>query len=162
MPAGASQKGPDYDNDFYAWTQHQAAVLREMPVADHRFDRKNVAEEIEDLGRSYRDAVRSQVPRIIEHFLKLGYSPAEDPRYGWMKPILEARQEIFDKMTPTILRELRGELDRLYRDGRKRAEIGMTEHGEAAAIKGLPSACPYTVEQLIEEDWYPEPETRQP
>jgi len=62
--------GPRYDDDFYAWTQYQAEVLRSMAVADNRFDRENVVEEIETLGRSERDAVRSQVRRIIEHLLK--------------------------------------------------------------------------------------------
>ena len=49
--------GPGYDEDFYAWTQYQAEVLRAMPCDDNRFDRENVAEEIEDLGRNERDAV---------------------------------------------------------------------------------------------------------
>jgi len=70
--------GPRYDDDFYAWTQHQAEVLRSLPVTDDRFDREHVAEEIEDLGKSERDAVRSQIRRIIEHLLKLGYSPAKE------------------------------------------------------------------------------------
>jgi len=35
--------GPRYDDDFYAWTQHQAEVLRTMPVSDNRFDREHVA-----------------------------------------------------------------------------------------------------------------------
>ncbi len=53
--------GPRYEDDFYAWTQHQAEVLRTMPVSDNRFDREHVAEELEDLGKSERDAVRSQI-----------------------------------------------------------------------------------------------------
>jgi hypothetical protein len=44
--------GPRYEDDFYAWTQHQAQVLRTMPVSDNRLDREHVAEEIEDLGKS--------------------------------------------------------------------------------------------------------------
>jgi len=48
--------GPRYEDDFYAWTQYQAEVLRAMAVADNRFDRENVVEEIETLGRSERDA----------------------------------------------------------------------------------------------------------
>ena len=55
--------GPRYEDDFYAWTQHQAEVVRTMPVSDNRFDREHVAEEIEDLGKSERDAVRR---RLIE------------------------------------------------------------------------------------------------
>ena len=76
---------PRYDDDFYAWTQHQAAVLRAMAVADNRFDREHVAEEIEDLGKSERDAVRSQIRRILEHFLKLAHSPAAPPRFDWIE-----------------------------------------------------------------------------
>ena len=71
---------PGYEDDFFAWTQHQAMVLRSMAVADNRFDRENVAEEIESLGRSERDAVRGQIRRIIEHLLKLSFSPVN--KYG--------------------------------------------------------------------------------
>jgi hypothetical protein len=58
---------PRYDDDFYAWTQHQAAVLRSMPVTDNRFDREHVAEEIEDLGKSARDAAQPDPPHHRAH-----------------------------------------------------------------------------------------------
>ncbi|MFZ2006525.1 MAG: DUF29 domain-containing protein [Stellaceae bacterium] len=157
MPDDLPRKGPDYDDDFYAWTQHQAAVLREMPVADNRFDREHVAEEIEDLGTNMRNAMRSQARRIIEHFLKLQYLPAQEPRNGWIESIFDARQEISDNMTPALRREIRGELARLYRDGRKRAAMGLTHHGESEQVQLLPTDCPYTFDQILEEDWYPQP-----
>ena len=50
MPDGQNPNGPKYDDDFYAWTQYQAEVLRSMPTTDNRFDRENVAEEIETVG----------------------------------------------------------------------------------------------------------------
>src|SRR6202007_3473196 len=99
--------GPRYEDDFYAWTQHQAQVLRTMPVSDNRFDREHVAEEIEDLGKSARDAVRSQIRRIIEHLLKLAYSPAEQPRFGWMDPIDDAREPLADTIIATLRRGAR-------------------------------------------------------
>ena len=40
MPDGTRRDGPGYDEDFYAWTQYQAEVLRSMPCDDNRFDRK--------------------------------------------------------------------------------------------------------------------------
>jgi Domain of unknown function DUF29 len=86
--------GPRYDDDFYAWTQYQAEVLRTMRRADNRLDRDNLAEEIEDLGKSERKAVRSQIVRIIEHLLKLEYSPALDSRSDWEASVIEARQEL--------------------------------------------------------------------
>src|SRR5947208_10612861 len=110
--------GPRYEDDFFAWTQHQATVLRSMAVADNRFDRDNVAEEIEDLGRSQRDAVRSRVRRIIEHLLKLSYSPAQQPRFDWMGSIIEARSALGDKISPTLRRDAETMLARIYEDAR--------------------------------------------
>jgi hypothetical protein len=157
MPDGPNPKAPDYDDDFYAWTKHQAAVLREMPVSDNRFDREHVAEEIEDLGSSYRDAVRSQVRRILEHFLKLQFSLALDPRYGWMGSIVDARIEIEDKITRSIRSEVEGDLTRLYRQAKKQAELSLRQHHEQRLVDRLPATCPYTFDQILEEDWYPEP-----
>jgi Domain of unknown function DUF29 len=148
--------GPRYDDDFYAWTQHQAAVLRSMTVADNRFDREHVAEEIEDLGKSERDAVRSQIRRIIEHFLKLAYSPAEQARFDWMGSIVDARSALGDKLSPTLRRDADAMLARLYRDGRRQAELGLRGYGEHKAADGLPADCPYTLDQILLEDWYPE------
>jgi Domain of unknown function DUF29 len=134
--------GPRYEDDFYAWTQHQAEVLRTMPVSDNRFDRAHVAEEIEDLGKSERDAVRSQIRRVIEHLLKLAYSPAEQPRFDWMETIENARQELSDKLTPTLRREVEGTLQKLYDDGRRRATLGLRRYGDAEAAERLPTTCP--------------------
>src|SRR5579864_6921735 len=98
--------GPRYDDDFYAWTQYQAEVLRTLRTRDNRFDREHLSEEIEDLGNSERDAVRSQVRRILVHFLKLAYSPARDPRFGWMGSIVDARAQLDDKLSPTLRRDI--------------------------------------------------------
>jgi Domain of unknown function DUF29 len=115
-------QGPRYDDDFYAWTQHQAAVLREMAVTDNRFDREHIAEEIEDLGKSERDAVRSQIRRIVEHFLKLAYSPAGAPRADWLDTIDDARLILSDKLTATLRRDAEASLDSLHAQARRQAE----------------------------------------
>src|SRR6516164_170568 len=126
---------PRYEDDFYAWTKYQAEVLRSLRVSDNRFDREHVAEEIEDLGKSERDAVRSQIRRIIEHLLKLTYSPAEQPRFDWMETILDARQELCDKPTPTLRREVEGTLEKLYGDARRRTMLGLQRYGESEAAE---------------------------
>lgn len=48
MTAGGSL----YEDDFYAWTQEQAALLRRGRAGANRLDYKLIAGEIEDLGRS--------------------------------------------------------------------------------------------------------------
>ena len=151
--------GPRYDDDYYAWTQFQAEVLRTMRGADNRLDGELLAEEIEDLGKSERDAVRSQIRCVIEHLLKLQYSPAAEPRFDWMASIGEARQALADKITPTLRRDAEAMLARLYEDARELAEIGLRKFGEDAAAARLPAACPYSLEEIQRRGWYGEPAT---
>ncbi len=149
--------GPRYEDDFYAWTQYQAEVLRSLGTRDNRFDREHLAEEIEDLGRSERDAVRSQVRRILVHLLKLGYSPAREPRFDWTGSIIDARAALDDKLSPTLRRDLEEALIRLYAVARKQAAVDLLKYGEREAAGSLPSECPYTIDRILAEDWYPEP-----
>jgi hypothetical protein len=162
MPHGPTPTSPDYDDDFYAWTQHQAAVLREMPATDNRFDREHVVEEIEDLGKNVRKAVRSQVRRIMEHFLKLQYSPAQEPHADWMASIVDARVELEDDLTPTLRADAARELARLYRAARKQAGLGLERYSEHGAADLMPSECPYTLEDILRDDWYPAPAEKTP
>ena len=138
-------------------------VLRSMAVADNRFDREHVAEEIEDLGKSERDAVRSQIRRIIEHFLKLAHSPAERAalRLDGDRSSMRA-QTLSDKMSPTLRRDAEQVLDELYEDGRERAELALRRHGEHGAADALPQACPYSLDEICREDWYPDRPGEQP
>jgi hypothetical protein len=157
MPDGPRPNGPRYDDDFYAWTQYQAEVLRSMRTRDNRFDREHVAEEIEDLGKSERSAVRSEVRRILEHFLKLAYSPAAEPRSDGMVSIASARAELEDKLTATLRKDIQAELPGLYTRAKKIAILALVSYDEANAAVGFPGTCPFTLEQILADDWYPEP-----
>jgi hypothetical protein len=156
MPDGPGGSGPDYDEDFYAWTQYQAEVLRSMPCDDNRFDREHVAEEIEDLGKSERHAVEGQITRVLEHFLKLAHSPSDRPRYGWMRSIAEARRVLRQKMTATLRRHAESEFAELYGDAREAARLGLLEYDEEQAAAALPPVCPYTLDQILDRNWYPD------
>jgi hypothetical protein len=73
-----------YDEDFHAWTRDQATALRRLAETrpNDEIDFRHLVEEVRDLGKSERDAVRSQLARILEHLLKLEYFPAQEPREG--------------------------------------------------------------------------------
>ena len=148
--------GPRYDDDFYAWTQYQAEVLRSLRTRDNRFDREHLAEEIADLGKSERDAVRSQVRRILEHFLKLAYSPAEEPRSDWVVSILDARASLDDKLSPTLRLDVEQVLAKQYSVARRQAAAALRKYGEIDAISRIRTTCPYTLDQILADDWYPE------
>ncbi|HEV2098266.1 MAG TPA: DUF29 domain-containing protein [Stellaceae bacterium] len=150
--------GPRYEDDFYAWTQYQAQVLRTLRTRDNRFDRDHLAEEVEDLGKSERNAVRSQVRRILVHFLKLAYSPARDPRFDWLDSIIEARAALEDQLSPSLRRDINETLPRLYSAARKQAALELEKYREGEAAGLLPAECPYTIDEILAEDWYPEPQ----
>jgi Domain of unknown function DUF29 len=128
-----------------------------MRTRDNRFDREHVAEEIEDLGRSQRDAVRSEVRRILEHFLKLAHSPTTEPRSDWMVSIANARAELEDRLTATLRRDAVAALPRLYAPAKDVAQAGLVKYGEGTAAADFPEACPYTLDQVLATGWYPEP-----
>lgn len=157
MPDGPTPKAPDYDDDFYAWTRHQAVVLREIPLTDNRFDREPVLEKIEDLGKNERDAVPSQVRRIIEFFLELQYSPATTPRPRSMASMNDARRIHGDKLGGTLRRDIEARLAALREAARYQAEWGTQEDGDAAPAPLFPVNCPCSFDRILQRRWYPEP-----
>ena len=146
-----------YDEDFYVWTQRQAEALRRLAETrpDVDLDFPHLIEEVEDLGTSQRDAVRSQVRRIIEHCLKLEFSRARYPRAGWRGWIIDARAELDDKLSPSLRRDLEQHWPRLWAQARIKAENTLRGHREPDSADMLPADCPYALDALLAEGWYP-------
>jgi hypothetical protein len=146
-----------YQTDYYAWTKHQAAALRDLAAArvDSTLDLENLAEEVESLGWSDLNAVRSHVRRIIEHLLKLELSPAPEPRADWRYSVAQARDEVEDHITASMYPDVAADLAKLFGRARRDAASGPKQHGERDAAKSLPEACPYSFEQVVTQDWYP-------
>ncbi|MCX8101552.1 MAG: DUF29 domain-containing protein [Geminicoccaceae bacterium] len=146
-----------YERDFYAWTRQQARELRRLRRvrSNTPLDLVHLAEEIEDLGNEVRNAVMSQLERLIEHLLKLEHSRLVGPRGGWANSVDSARGEIARRWTPTIARKVRAALPDLYRRAMRRAARSLLDHPEPEAAAALPETCPYTLEQLLDDGWYP-------
>lgn len=146
-----------YHDDRYAWLQEQAAILRRLarsPVASD-LDLDHLAEEIEDLGKSERRAVRSQMRRLLEHLLKLEHSAAAEPGAGWHRSVLDARIDLADDLTPALRREVEADLAGLYAAAREQAALALAAHGEEAAAGALPQDCPYSLARLLDREWLP-------
>ena len=62
-----------YDADFDAWAQQQASALRAKDWA--ALDIEHLAEEVEELRKTERRGVRSQLRLILSHLLKWVYQP---------------------------------------------------------------------------------------
>jgi hypothetical protein len=145
-----------YDEDFYAWTEQQADLLRRLPPGSNSFDAEHVAEEIEDLGRSELRTAQSLVEHIIEHFLKLEFSGLADPAEHWRGEIVEWRLQLDKTLTRSIAARL--DLSARYRAALRL--LRRLERDFPGLIDRIPPACPYTLDQIVsdgEEDWFPSP-----
>jgi hypothetical protein len=148
--------GSLYDDDFYAWTQEQAELLRRLPAVSNRLDIELIAEAIEDSGKSELHTVQSLCEHIVEHFLKLEFSGLEEPTEHWRDEIVEWRIQIEKKITRSIAAKI--DLPERYRYAlRLLRRFERTAPGFMARV---PAECPYSLDQIIgvgEEDWFPEP-----
>ena len=146
-----------YQTDYYAWTKQQAAELRALAAqrVNSTLDLENLAEEVESLGRSDWRAARSQVERVLEHLLKLEVSPARAPRAQWLDSVDSARRELADLLTPVLRREVEDDLASLFQRARSSAAKALRRYGEGEAARALPTGCPYSFAQIVDQDWYP-------
>lgn len=146
-----------YDEDYYAWTADQARALRRL--AGQRWngplDLEHLAEEVEDLGETERNTVLSRAERIIGHALKLEHSRAREPRRQWILSIAEARRELARHLTQSLRRVLKDELPASYRSERDLTARALRLYDEPEAADELPTECPYTLDQILDEDWFP-------
>jgi Domain of unknown function DUF29 len=141
-----------YDEDFYVWTEAQAELLRRRQF--EALDLDNLIEEVEGLGDAKKSAVLNNASVIIEHLLKLQYSPAPDPRNAWRASVREHRRRLRRDLTPRLRQILDAELPTLYSEVRDDTVALLRDYGEDAAADALPAACPCSVNRIT-DDWWP-------
>jgi hypothetical protein len=136
--------------DFNLWIQQTAQLLRE-----HRWqeiDLKLLIEEVEDLGKSERRAITSQLIRLLLHLLKWQYQPQRRSD-SWLDSITDARTqiELAIQDSPSLKSYPSEQLDDSYQKARRQAakQTGIE-------ISVFPENCPYALELVLNEDWLPE------
>jgi hypothetical protein len=148
-----STKTARYDEDFYAWTQEQAALLREGAVDE--LDLANLAEEIESLGKSDRRALGSHLRNLVLHLLKWHYQPSGRlTGHSWQSSIRNARADIAVLLedSHTLRHEVAGLLVRWY----PLARLDAADETRLPRAT-FPAVCPWTPEQVLDDDFWPEP-----
>jgi hypothetical protein len=139
-----------YEEDFPLWADGQAALLRAGRF--DQLDLENLIEEVGDLSRRERDTVESYVDTIVEHLLKLAFSPATRPRRGSLVSVDRQRNKLARKLTATLRQHLEVELAALYAGLRRPVGRQLAKDG----VPTLPPSCPYTLDQVLDRDWYPD------
>ena len=141
---------PDYNADFYAWAQAQAAALRAKDWA--ALDLEHLAEEVEELRKTERRGVRRQLRLILSHLLQWVYQP-EKRTDSWRSTIANGRVLVQEDLEdiPSLTRELPELLTWAYPRARRDAakDTGLP-------LTAFPDACPWPPEQVLQEDFWPE------
>ena len=139
-----------YDRDFYAWATEQASLLRAGRLAEA--DIPNIAEEIESMGRGEKRELVSRLTVLLVHLLKWGFQQEFRSR-SWQSTIKEQRRKVIRHLGENP--SLKPQMMECIADAFESAlvEIGVqTGIGE----KFLPKSCPWTSEQLLDGEWFPE------
>jgi hypothetical protein len=141
-----------YEQDFFAWSQTTAALIRAGKWDD--LDRDALAEEVESLGKRDRRELGSRLQTLVMHLLKWRYQPSE--RSGsWRGTIRTARREIAAVLadSPSLRRQVPGMLMTGYADARLDAS-----DDTGLPLATFPDTCPWTPEQVLDAECWPEGE----
>ena len=140
-----------YETDFSQWAVAQADILRDGDLAD--LDLDNLIEEIEDMAGRHRDELHSRFRQIMEHLLKMQCEPESLAVNGWRREIQAYRLDLRHMLKRNAsLRATAGDyVAEAYEDARLLAAAG-----SACAVEDFPEFCPWTADQLLDPDFWPE------
>jgi hypothetical protein len=143
-----------YEQDFYAWTVETANQLRSRNL--NSLDIDHLLEEVEGMGVSEIAQLGSRLEVLIMHLLKWQYQPSYRGR-SWNLTIKEQRirvKKLLKKM-PSLKSKLHDELQETYPIAVIRAEkeTGLDR-------KTFPEILPYTIEQILDDNFYPDNEEK--
>jgi hypothetical protein len=131
-----------YEQDFFRWTQSNAALLRAGCFQE--LDIEHLAEEIEDMGRRERNQLESRCEVLLAHLLKWKFQP-ERRGASWGATIALQRSKVARLLgqMPSLRACLPEALPAIYR------------HAVLIAVKQtrlpqdrFPATCPFTLEDM--------------
>jgi hypothetical protein len=135
-----------YETDETAWLEAMAELIQQGRRDE--LDYPHLAEYLSDMARRDRREVESRLATLLTHMLKWTYQPDHRSR-SWRGTIIEQRQELARHASRGVLRNhAEAVLADAYAEAivRAAAETGL-------AAESFPSACPYTLEQLLSPDF---------
>ena len=141
----------DYEQDFYAWTEQQAELLRAGRWAD--LDVVHLSEELESMGAREKRELISRLAVLLSHLLKWQYQASRRGR-SWELTITEQRGRILDLLAdnPSLKHSERllPAIRKAYKYATIRAELETGLSGSS-----FPPGCPYRWEEIMDEHFLP-------
>ena len=139
-----------YETDFYEWTQQQARLLRERRFAD--LDLENLIDEVGSVGSSEKREIRNRLTVLIAHLLKWKFQPGRRGE-SRRETIDEQRRMLLDIIdtSPSLRAYVHERAVEMYRSGRLAAA-----KETQIAFGVFPEESPFTPDQVINPDYFPE------
>jgi hypothetical protein len=137
----------NYDNDFYAWANEQAALLRagRLGLADI----EHIAQEIESIGRTEKRELVSRLRVLLLHLLKWKFQPAGRGS-SWEAPVRVQRLDLAEHMkdNPSLKAIVSEAIVTAY-------EGAVIEAAAELSESVFPSICPWAFDQLMDARFWP-------
>jgi hypothetical protein len=142
--------GASYSTDYVGWVFDQATKLQAAVIPG--VDCAEVAEELRDLGRKEKHAVRNHLCNLLMHLLKWKYQ--SDQRSGsWRKTIRNARKQIHRKTSESP--GLKSDLNEWFRLEYANARELASDETELP-IEVFPVKPPFALDDVLDETWLPD------
>lgn len=148
-----------YDRDLQLWIEQTIQQLN-----NHEFellDIEHLIEELVDLGKSEKNALKGNLMILLAHLLKLKvqHNVPDSMKGSWYSSVLEHRQRVLNNLadTPSLKSYLVEAVEKAYPDGRKLAikEGKLAKFGVRVPEESeYPIMCPFSIEQILDEDFY--------
>jgi hypothetical protein len=143
-----------HESDFYTWAAESADAIRQGRFEGIDWDA--VAEELEDMGRSERRALENRLEVLLAHLIKWRFQ--RDRRStSWTGTIKEQRRKCV-----RLLRQntgLKSLLPESIVDAYESA-TALAERDTGIDEANFPASCPWTVEQILDEGYWPEADSQ--
>jgi Domain of unknown function DUF29 len=150
--AGARSAAAPYDRDVIRWSEQQARLLRAGRFAE--LDIEHLADEIEDVGKSEKREFASRMAVLLAHLLKWSRQPKKRSN-SWRSTIVVQRKRVAlaIKATPSLKAVMR---DPDWREDMWLDALAQAQKETGLAEDELPEACPWTMEEAADPDFWPE------
>ena len=141
-----------YEKDIVAWANEQAGFIRARRF--DLLDLENIAEEIEDVGKSEQRELESRMAVLFTHLLKWRYQP-ERRGASWQKTIKIQRKSILIRLkkTPSLVASINNAdwQESAWDDG-----VVMAAKETGMGVDIFPEYIPWDINQVLKEGWLPE------
>lgn len=150
-------KATAFDQDFYAWTQEQAAALRRA-AADRvnlPIDWENLAEEVECMGRGERHEIEHRLTVLLTHLLKWFCCPdlRDCCARPWRLTIREQRRMIVKRLSDSP--SLRPFAVTAFAEAYRNARGDAADEAEAD-IRSFPPDLPFSLDEALDPAYPPD------